>query len=649
MSDTTTELKRPVEVGHDVLITPTASARKELPPERYQITRGAVINQVSYHVACHNALLRSAEHAKTGTRMPILNDAERELQNAEKCILELQSLASDEDMDYVLGYLKRVHHWEPRDERPKKMERTPKQVRAAHTLPTVPVSKQRAPLSRGLAALLTHPVAKFRDGSKVTWEQVKKWVHDGEYCESLCNKGTPQETLTLYPVPGFAGHPLLFAYEPSRWEQALTERGLWPRLKGIDDPPPTNTAPPKAEAFVRQVLNPGHGLGKGASTYDAPMPKDRDVTFPIHLQDKKNNFEIKVKLAAEADYFVGALDFSFGRADSKNGGWGMYTPIHRVNGEFKSEVHAITYFVEEAIEQLIDLPREYPKALPADLIDKTLAFLMQQRADGLRRLAEDPFTIGDLFKREEKAAKASTTAPGPGEPARYFHPDTNLPYIHTHELEPWIWVAKDGTCWLFEAPLAPGWKLQDNDHMGPLQVSPAGRDKQAIEAQRRNPMHLGKQPSNGKVKMMVHRIQDREALKRRATNAANVTNKTIGRKLKKKLGHQGGDVLPDGTMVVDPTNAILELHDQANATPLKVEAVVPGKTIEQLLPAPVVDLPIEVRQSATNLTELAKPFGADRRAREVVKKRFTSLYGKLSKMDPKERFAFLMFVNARLR
>jgi hypothetical protein len=536
---TTTELQRPIEVGHDVLITPTASARKELPPNRYQITRGAVINQVAYHVACHNALLRSAEHAKHGARMPILNDAERELQNAEKCILELEALASDEDMDYVLGYLKRVHHWEPRDERPKKMERTPKQVRAAHTLPA---------------------------------------------------------------------------------------------------------APPKAEAFVRQVLNPGHGLGKGATTYDAPMPKVKDVTFPIHLQDKKNNFEIKVKLAAEADYFVGALDFSFGRADSKNGGWGMYTPIHRVNGEFKSEVHAIAYFVEEAIERLIDLPREYPKALPADLIDKTLAFLKQQRADGLKQLAEDPFTLGDFFKREEKAAKASTTAPGPGEPARYFHPDTNLPYIHTHKLEPWIWVDKDGTQWLFVRPLAPNWKLQPLDVDGELAVAPKGINARAREAQLPEPSCLGKNPTNERVKQAVEHLLQLEADKRKNTNRGN-TNKTIGRKLKKKLGHQGGDVLPDGTMVVDPTNALLELHDHANATPLKVEAVPPGKTIEQLLPAAKWVPPV----SASNLTELAKPFGADRRAREVVKKRFTSLYGKLSKMDAEERAAFLAFVNAKLQ
>lgn len=50
---------------------------------------------------------------------------------------------------------------------------------------------------------------------------------------------------------------------------------------------------------------------------------------------------------------------------------------------------------------------------------------------------------------------------------------------------------------------------------------------------------------------------------------------------KRRTGHQGGDVLPDGTMVADPANALLELHDQANGTP------VPPK--EVATDAPVLD------------------------------------------------------------
>ncbi len=459
---------------HTDLITPTAAARKELPPERYQITRQAVIDQVAYHVACHNALVRAADAAKSNkSQLKLLGEAEDELGIAERTIEELESLASDADMDHVLEYLERVHHWAPRDIRPKKMERTPKQKRAGHTLETVP-QEAVAPTTA------------------LTWDQVKAAVKAADRVSGWANKGTPNETLIVRQEGGSKGTGLLmFKYDtPADWKRQL-------------------------------------------------------ITMQIPTVD----------------------------------------------------------------------------------------------AAGI--------TVGDVLDNDAKQPKAST-APGPGEPARYFHPDKNLPYIHTHQLEPWIWVAKDGTCWLFEVPLAPGWTLKDNDHLGPLQVAPKGIASEAYYAQKRVPLALGAQPANGKIKMMVQRIKDREALKRDATNAANVTKKAIGSKLKKKLGHQAGDVLPDGTMVADPTAALLELHDQVNEVPLKVEAVPAGKTIEQLLPATPKWTPPD-GAAAANLTDLAKPFGQDRRQREVVKKRFRSLYGKLSNMDAEERAAFLAFVNAKLQ
>lgn len=309
-----TDIPRAVDPARDQLITPTASARRELPPERYQISRGVVIDQVAYHVACHNALRRAGDAAKNNKQqLKLLGEAEDELMRAERVIEELEALASDEDVDYVLAYLKRYNQWEPRDVRPNKMTRTPRLVRAGHT--------------------------------------------------------------------------------PGKGPKAKKE------------------VPPQQVAFVR----------------------------------------------------------------------------------------------EEA--------------------------------------------------------------------------------------------------------------------------------------------------------------------KRDATNATIITNKSIGPKLRKKLNaHQAGDVLPDGTMVADPHNALLELHDQVNKVPTanevqpsvepgavtghtgmgSITVVEHGKTVDELLRPTTKWVPPN-GAAATSLSELAKPFGFDRRAREVVKKRFVSLYGKLSKMDAEERAAFLAFLNAKFQ
>ena len=440
-------------------------------------------------------------------------------------------------------------------------------------------------------------------------------------------------------------------------------------------------------------------------------------------------------------------------------------------------------------------------------------------------------TIGQFL------AEVSKTAPGPGEPDRYFGPDI-LPYIHTHKLEPWIWVASEGTCWLFEAPLAPGWTLREGIVGDSLQVPPNGRDKRAIEAQRRWPVSLGKQPSNSaiikavksmanvsvrdngliallnhpvatfsggirvtweEVKQWVYdahicsdllnkctrqetlvikpnphssnglllyayeperwepamirhglwaaptlnaadkhkRITPTKAAKRelpperydvsysavkdeafghlhaaakadrkaedwntpahsaqlqrafavekrdlvrgmlselrsiaKPTHADSLeieiwkrfavqlgsqeikpdptqaelafaalrgTTKSIGRALKKKLAHQAGDVLPDGTMVADPASALLELVDQANPLPVATKPTPPKEKASQVV--------ITNASTAKTLTELAAPFGHDRRQREVIKKRFRSMHGKLANMDAEERRAFINYIN----
>lgn len=586
MNATTTEPKRPVEAGHDVLIKPTASARKELPPERYQITRGAAINMVSYHVACHNALLRAADAAKSNkSELKLLGEAEDELGIAERTIEELESLASDEDVDYVLGYLKRVHHWEPRDIRPKKMERTPRQKRAAHTLEKMPQEPQR--------------------GKQVGCTWTNQQLGGGIFVDvvlapnsSACNLAYDIVRKEHESSKGIEGDEL-FLDNDDRNVPAPEPVPHW-----IPCPGHTGTTLPK------DWKHP-NGDFKGWQYY----PVVQHFVPPTEIACVDRSHYAFIEVTQQDGCWVWGYDVRCNTG-------GSASALGRTGGEVSSKERAVLMAWWEVLRCIKGHMKHQGKG--------------NNKAQQLWQLIEQHY--------EQLSAKALLPVEV-DEPARYFHPDKNLPYIHTHKLEPWIWVGADGACWLFHAPLAPGWTVKDNEHLGPLLVAPKDLPGEAYDAQYRVPLALGKQPANGKVKMMVQRILDREALKRNATNAANVTNKTIGRKLKKKLGHQAGDVLPDGTMVADPTNAILELHDQVNHVPLKVEAVPPSKTIEELLPAAKWAPPV----SASNLTELAKPFGADRRAREVVKKRFTSLYGKLAKMNAEERAAFLSYVNAHLQ
>jgi hypothetical protein len=45
------------------------------------------------------------------------------------------------------------------------------------------------------------------------------------------------------------------------------------------------------------------------------------------------------------------------------------------------------------------------------------------------------------------------------------------------------------------------------------------------------------------------------------------------------------------------------------------------------------------------LADLAAPLGKDRREREVIKKRFRTLYGKLTALPADQRRAFLQYIN----
>lgn len=123
----------------------------------------------------------------------------------------------------------------------------------------------------------------------------------------------------------------------------------------------------------------------------------------------------------------------------------------------------------------------------------------------------------------------------------------------------------------------------------------------------------------------------------------------IGPKLKRKLGYQGGDVLPDGSMVVDPTKALLELHDQANGTVATPPATAPTPEPEAQPPGQLMERKPgqawkPVATTAHTLSELAAPFGNDRREREVVKKRFRSMFGKLSTWPADQRRAFIQYI-----
>lgn len=77
--------------------------------------------------------------------------------------------------------------------------------------------------------------------------------------------------------------------------------------------------------------------------------------------------------------------------------------------------------------------------------------------------------------------------------------------------------------------------------------------------------YVGQVPgSSVSLRQMVLVIKGNEARKRR--RAAR----------KAPAGHQGGLLLEDGTLVADPTNALLELHDQANGTPAPAPAPTPA-------------------------------------------------------------------------
>lgn len=93
-------------------------------------------------------------------------------------------------------------------------------------------------------------------------------------------------------------------------------------------------------------------------------------------------------------------------------------------------------------------------------------------------------------------------------------------------------------------------------------------------------------------------------------------------KAKRATGHQGGLVLEDGTLVADPTNALLELHDQANGTPVA--------------PSPQPAMP--------TLGSVVAGLGANYRQREVIKRRLGNLVRKVQRLPEAERRALLQLI-----
>lgn len=93
-------------------------------------------------------------------------------------------------------------------------------------------------------------------------------------------------------------------------------------------------------------------------------------------------------------------------------------------------------------------------------------------------------------------------------------------------------------------------------------------------------------------------------------------------KAKRATGHQGGLVLEDGTLVADPANALLELHDQANGTPV-------ARSPQPAMPT---------------LGSVVAGLGANYREREVIKRRLGNLVRKVQRLPDAERRALLQLI-----
>lgn len=101
---------------------------------------------------------------------------------------------------------------------------------------------------------------------------------------------------------------------------------------------------------------------------------------------------------------------------------------------------------------------------------------------------------------------------------------------------------------------------------------------------------------------------------------------------KRRTGHQCGLVLDDGTMVTDPSEALLELHDRANGI------TAPPKDVAREVAAPA--------PRPRTITDLAAQVSDGKRGREMWRKRMRSMAGKLDAWPPEVRDLFFEWYQA---
>lgn len=352
--------------------------------------------------------------------------------------------------------------------------------------------------------------------------------------------------------------------------------------------------------------------------------------YPV-LQDRKQYRVVKLsfgsKVFAEARFGLqdGIPVMGYNWMDGKGGGgcapgrkWGEFDTLKA------AEIYAWEYMRGKLAERVKSGDHGNTErnniGHVVELIDHRLTTLVHQAASMATAPPKDAAPKGGMTPKQWTEAHNATQ----GQPAQRYELGVHrLPYIGEVIYQgPWILAMEDGSEYLVNRALAPGWTCVGVVGAGPGWMAPKGQPPEAIRAQ------------------LPEVVKQRGALKGRALanfqiGLMNDTFKASLKKPKKKLGHQAGDVLPDGTMVVDPTNAILELHDQANAVVATPPATAPTRE-----PA----APLATRPAARNLAELAAPFGTDRRERETIKRRFFTLYGKLLRLPKDQLAAFLQYI-----
>lgn len=119
------------------------------------------------------------------------------------------------------------------------------------------------------------------------------------------------------------------------------------------------------------------------------------------------------------------------------------------------------------------------------------------------------------------------------------------------------------------------------------------------------------------------------------------------RQRKRKPARQLGDLLPGGELVSDPTNALLELHDQANGIPAPQPAPEAAPVdLVQTLPWPT---PAERVQRPMKPWDVVSGIYATKAEREAAKRRLRTLINKLQRLSDAERRAFITHLNTLFR